>query len=105
QLRSIDNGNNSGAANFGNGSSQSWIIVAGNSIASFATNKFIVDSSAFQNDLAGGYFIVQTNGNSLVLTFVPNNAPSANDAAYYLPSSGVLQIPVSSLTANWSDAD
>jgi autotransporter-associated beta strand protein len=109
QLRSIDDNpsdNNPGAANFGNASSQSWPIAAtAAAITNFAGNKFTVDDTAFLNDLAGGYFIVSTNANSLLLTFVPNHPPSANDAFFYLPPAGALQIPVSSLAAKWTDPD
>ena len=108
QLRSIDgdvNDGNPGAANFGNASAQSWSIAMATNVAGFASNKFVVDDSQFQNDLAGGYFIVTATTNSLQLTFVPNDPPVANDAAFYLPSSGTLQIPISSLAAGWSDPD
>ncbi|HTA95421.1 MAG TPA: hypothetical protein VK769_04785, partial [Verrucomicrobiae bacterium] len=108
QLRSIDNDlndGNPGAADFGNDSAQSWVIATASSITNFAANKFSVDDSLFQNDLAGGYFIVQTNGGSLLLAFVPNNPPSANDVSFYLPRNGVLQISISSLAAQWSDPD
>lgn len=109
QLRSINgnlNDNNPGAANFGNASSQSWpMATAAGSITNFVTNQFTVDDSAFLNDLAGGYFIVTTNTNSLELTFLPNHAPAAADAAFYLPAGGALQIPISALAGNWSDPD
>jgi len=108
QLRSIDNNlndGNPGAADFGNDSAQSWDIALGSSVTNFAAGKFSVDDSAFQNDLAGGYFVVTSNSNSLLLSFVPNHSPSANDVTFYLPRSGILQIPLTMLAAQWSDPD
>jgi autotransporter-associated beta strand protein len=83
QLRSIDlnlNDDTSGAANFGNESSQSWIIAtADGGITNFSANKFIVDASGFQNDLGGGSFTVRTNDNSLLLVFTSRPAPPTID--------------------------
>ena len=79
KLRSIDgnlNDGNPGAADFGNQSSQSWIIVtSAGGITNFSADKFTVDTSAFANDLAGGSFFVQTNGNSLLLVFISRPPP------------------------------
>jgi autotransporter-associated beta strand protein len=79
KLRSIDgnlNDGNPGAADFGNQSSQSWVIAtAAGGITNFSTDKFTVDTSAFANDLAGGTFSVQTNGNSLLLVFTSQPVP------------------------------
>jgi len=109
QLRSIDNNandNNPGAANFGNASSQSWpIATAAGTLAGYAANAFSVDDSGFLNDLAGGYFVVTTNGTSLLLTFIPNNPPSAGNTVLYLPPNGRLQIPLAMLAPHWGDPD
>jgi hypothetical protein len=79
QLRSLDlnlNDGNPGAADFGNQSSESWPIAAAvGGIAGFSADKFIVDTSGFQNDLAGGVFSVQTNGESLLLVFTSRPPP------------------------------
>lgn len=79
QLRSIDQNltdNNSGAADFGNDSSQAWVIAtAAGGVTNFSAEKFSVDASGFANDLAGGSFSVQTNGNSLLLVFTSRPAP------------------------------
>jgi hypothetical protein len=62
--------------NFNAGSNYAWIIAAAaGGIANFSADKFAVDVSAFQNDLAGGSFSVQTNGNSLQLQFTPLPPP------------------------------
>jgi hypothetical protein len=79
QLRSVDNNldpASPGAANFGNDSSPSWpIATAAGGITNFSVDKFSVDASAFANDLAGGKFSVQTNGNSLLLVFTSRPPP------------------------------
>ena len=79
KLRSIDgnlNDANPGAADFGSQSSQTWVIAtAAGGITNFSADKFTVDSSAFANDLTGGTFSVQTNGNSLLLAFISQPPP------------------------------
>ena len=111
QLRSIDgnpNDNLPGAADFGNGSAQTWLVATiSGGISNFSPGKFRVDDSEFANDLCGGYFMIQTNsgGSALLLSFVPNNPPSADDVAVYLSRSGILQIPILTLAANWTDPD
>jgi len=79
KLRSIDgnlNDANPGAADFGNASSQSWCLAtAAGGLTNFSADKFTVDTSAFANDLDGGSFSVQTNGNSLLLAFFSRPAP------------------------------
>jgi hypothetical protein len=53
-----------------------WTIAtASGGVANFSPDKFAVDASAFANDLAGGIFSVQTNGNSLLLTFTSQPSP------------------------------
>ena len=34
---------------------------SGTGVTNFAGNKFAIDGSLFENDLAGGYFFVRTN--------------------------------------------
>jgi len=79
KLRSIDgnlNDGNPGAADFGTDSSQSWVMAtAAGGITNFSADKFTVDTSAFANDLAGGTFSVQTNGNDLLLVFTSQPTP------------------------------
>jgi hypothetical protein len=70
QVQSFDPNGSGVVTNFNANTNYDWVtITAAGGIASFAANKFIVDASLFQNDLAGGYFYVRTNGNSLVLSF------------------------------------
>lgn len=121
QLRSIDanlNDANPGAADFGNDSSQSWLIAtAAGGITNFSADKFVVDTSGFANDLAGGKFSVETNGNSLLLIFTSAPPPPIFESVvfdganlvfigsggissgfYYVLSSTNLSLPI----ANWT---
>jgi hypothetical protein len=53
-----------------------WTIAtAAGGVTNFSADKFAVDPSLFQNDLAGGIFSLQTNGNSLVLLFTAPTPP------------------------------
>jgi hypothetical protein len=64
------------AANFNSNSNYDWMIAtAGGGIVNFATNKFVINSSQFQNSLGIGSFYLHTNGSSLVLSFT-NNLPA-----------------------------
>jgi hypothetical protein len=86
QLRSIDlnlNDDTSGAADFGNESSQSWVIATAAGITNFSADKFTVDASGFQNDLAGGSFSVQTNADSLLLVFTSRPPPPVIDSVAF----------------------
>ena len=63
-------GGGPGAANFNPAISNSWTLVtATGGISGFGSPLFSVDTSAFQNALNGGSFVVDLNGNSLTLDF------------------------------------
>jgi hypothetical protein len=102
-LQSLAGGQLGAVTNFNYNTNFDWVIAtASGGITNFAPNKFAVDTTLFQNDLAGGYFYVRTNGGSLVLSFSNNLPPSAATAAFYRTGS-VMAIPVASLTNGWSD--
>ena len=91
--------------NFNDNTNYNWTIAtAAGGLTNFSANKFTVDSSLFQNDLAGGYFYVQTNASSLILAFTNNHPPSAGAVTLYR-SGGVSAIPLSLLATSWSDPD
>ena len=70
QVQSFDPNGSGEVTNFDAGTNYNWVIGTGTGgITNFSADKFTVDASAFNNDLAGGTFSVQTNGNSLVLVF------------------------------------
>jgi hypothetical protein len=91
--------------NFENTSPYSWVIASATGITNFSASEFSVDSGEFADDLAGGYFFVGTNGNSLTMNFANNHSPAASDVSFYLPPGGVLQIPIATLASHWSDPD
>ena len=82
-----------------------WVIAsAAGGITNFGAAGFTVDTTFFQNDLAGGYFYVRTNANSLALSFTNNHPPAA--ATYTTYSTGsVTAIPIANLLPYWSDPD
>jgi len=94
-----------GLPDFDNNVSYNWVIALGAGVANFAPSKFAVNSSAFADDLAGGYFYVSSSGSSLNLSFTNNHPPVASDVLYYRSAGSTLQIPISALTAHWSDPD
>lgn len=90
--------------NFSFSTNYDWVIATASSISNFNANSFAINSSQFQNDLAGGYFYVHTNGNSLVLSFSNNLPPLAGTVKFYR-SGSVMLIPLTALAAHWSDPD
>ena len=93
------------ATNFAYTTNYDWTIAtAASGLTNFSANAFTVDPSLFANDLAGGYFLVKMNGNSLVLSITNNHPPYAGSTAVYRTSI-VTTIPISTLTNLWSDPD
>jgi hypothetical protein len=92
-------------ANFTYATNYNWPVAsANNGLTNFAANSFSVDDSLFVNDLRGGYFYTRASGNSLILSFTNNHPPAA--APTSLTRTGItMTIPISSLTALWSDPD
>ena len=75
----------------------------------FDPAKFVVDTSQFANDLAGGAFAVTTDGSNLQVVCTPNHAPVANATSYSF-ANGVsikpFDVPIVTFLAdNTSDAD
>jgi autotransporter-associated beta strand protein len=57
---------------FNTTASNSWTLAtASGGVLNFDSAKFSVDASAFSNDFTGGSFLVATQGNSLVLNYLP----------------------------------
>jgi hypothetical protein len=105
QLSSFGVGGPGLATNFSFNTNYDWVIAtAGGGIVNFSSDKFSVNNSQFQNDLAGGYFYVRSNSNSLVLSFTNNHPPAAGITTLYR-SGSTMAIPVSTLAAHWSDPD
>lgn len=69
------NGSSPGpAANFNINSNYVWTIASGGSISGFDTNKFEIDTTAFQNPIGSGRFSLEPSGGNLLLrfTFIPD---------------------------------
>jgi hypothetical protein len=100
---SFDPNNTGMVTNFNNNTNYSWTFATtAGGIANFNANAFTVNDSLFANDLAGGYFYVSTNGNSLLLVFTNNSPPAAGVTMVYRTGS-TMMIPIASLTNTWSD--
>jgi len=104
RLQSFANGQIDNVTNFNADTHYDWVIATAGSLSGFDPAKFAVDTSFFGNDLAGGYFYVHTNANSLVLSFTNNHPPAA--ATYTLFQSRTGQaVPIATLATNWTDPD
>jgi hypothetical protein len=80
-LQSFDPNGSGLTTNFNPALNYDWPIASATAITNFVVNKFVVDSSLFQNNLAGGFFYVHTNNNSLVLSFTNGNPAVALNLA------------------------
>ena len=93
------------ATNFNSASNYTWTIATTLlGVTGFTTNKLVVDTSAFTNDLAGGYFSVglATNGTSVNLRFTGNTGPSASPATFTRTVNTSIRIPIISLLTNYT---
>jgi hypothetical protein len=76
QIESFDPNGSGLVTNFNSSSNYVWkVATATGGIVNLSADKFTVDASLFQNNLAGGSFSVTTNANSLVLVFTPQPPP------------------------------
>ena len=94
KLVSLTSSNTSGpAANFNQTASNSWTLAtASGGLLNFDAAKFTVDATAFSNSFAGGSFLVATQGNSLVLNYLPPPTvilTSPTPGASFLPSATI----------------
>ena len=79
------------ADNFQSNGNYDWVIATGGSIANFATNAFVINSSQFDNNLGAGSFYLHTAGNSLVLSFT-NNLPPPVPVAINFTANGANDV-------------
>jgi hypothetical protein len=80
------------------------IATATDGVTNFAANKFVLNDSAFSNDLAGGVFSIEEG--SLKVRFTPNHAPVAATVTNTRAPNLSLKINLSNLLATaTSDAD
>jgi autotransporter-associated beta strand protein len=92
------------AVNFNNNTNYSWTIVSvTDSVTNFDASKFTLNYSAVSNDLAGGYFFLQSG--SLKVSFTNNHPPTAAPATFLRSKGLPLKISLAALATNWSDLD
>lgn len=105
QVQSLGPAGSGWVTNFNADTNYDWTVsTAAGGIANFDAGKLGVDTSPFQNDLAGGYFYVRNNGNALILSFTNNHPPVAATYWTYAPAAG-LALAITNLAGNWSDPD
>lgn len=76
------NGSSPGlAANFNFNSNYVWTIASGGGISGFDTNKFEIDTAAFQSPIGLGRFSLEQSGGNLLLrfTFIPDELAVATE--------------------------
>jgi autotransporter-associated beta strand protein len=88
--------------NFNNNTNYLWTIASG-AVTNFKANAFKFDTSQFSNDLAGGFFLVQTG--ALQVVFTNNHPPAAAPMTVARSNGAPLKIPIASVATNWSDPD
>ncbi len=105
QVHSFDPYGSGLVTNFNAATNYDWTVVAASGgLAGYSVGAVAVDTSLFQNDLAGGYFYMRSNAGALVLSFTNNHPPVAATNWVYATPKGVA-IPLSTLARTWSDAD
>jgi uncharacterized repeat protein (TIGR01451 family) len=108
-LASFSGGSPGLAANFNRDTNYTWTIATtSRGVSGFATNDFVVDSSQFTNDLAGGYFLValSPDGATVNVVFTNNHRPVASPASYGRAWGTSMRIAVADLLTNFtSDPD
>ncbi len=106
-LASLNGGSAGPAANFDFDTGYAWTIAATTrGILNFDPAQFVVDTSAFENDLAGGIFNVTTNGTNLVVAFLPNHPPVMQPLALGRAWGTAMRIPIAFVLTNaTSDPD
>jgi fibronectin-binding autotransporter adhesin len=94
------------AANFNNAQSYTWAIAtASGGITGFDTNVFNLNVNSFSNAVGAGVFRLEQSGNSIVLRFIANQAPIANNLTAATITNQPVGIPAVKLLNRASDAD
>ena len=103
KLASLNGSSPGAAANFNNASNYTWTIATTTrGVIGWTTNQVIVDTSAFTNDLAGGYFTVITNGSSVNLVYTGNLPPVAYPLVLGRAVGTSLKISIPLILTNYS---
>jgi autotransporter-associated beta strand protein len=88
--------------NFNNNATYLWTIASG-TVINFNASAFKFDASHFSNDLAGGFFLIQTG--ALQVVFTNNHPPAAAPMTVVRSNGAPLKIPIASVATHWSDPD
>jgi len=103
RLISLDGNGSAGLiTNFNNNTNYLWTIASG-TVTNFNANAFKFDTLQFSNDLAGGFFLVQTG--ALQVVFTNNHSPAAAPMTVVRSNGAPLKIPIANVATNWSDPD
>jgi hypothetical protein len=102
RLGSLNGGSAGPAANFNNNSNYTWTIATTTRVLEFDPAKFVVDTGAFSNDLAGGTFTIATNGNAVEMVFAPNHPPDAFPILLSRAWGTAMRIPISNVLTNFT---
>jgi uncharacterized repeat protein (TIGR01451 family) len=109
QLASLNGGLPGLATNFNYDTSFVWTIATTTrGVDGFAPDKFLFDTTAFTNDLAGGTFsaALSADGKSVNVVFSPNHGPTANPINYSRAHGTFLRIAIPNILTNYtSDID
>ncbi|HXF09181.1 MAG TPA: hypothetical protein VN625_00240, partial [Desulfuromonadaceae bacterium] len=93
------------AANFNYSSNYTWkIATTTRGVENFATNKIVIDSSSFTNDLHGGYFkvVLGSDGSSVDLVYIGNSGPVANPIFLARALNTSLKISIDNIITNYT---
>jgi hypothetical protein len=104
-LASYSGGNPGPASGWSSTNTYTWTLAtAADGVLNFAADKFVVDSSAFTNDLAGGTFAVTSDGYSVYLVYTPHPAPVALPMSIGRAWGTFLHISIPMLLSNYTAA-
>jgi hypothetical protein len=104
-LASYNGGSPGPAAGWSYTNTYTWTLAtAADGVLNFAADKFVVDTSAFTNDLAGGTFSVTSDGYSVYLVYTPHPTPVALPVSIGRAWGTFLHISIPMLLSNYTAA-
>lgn len=96
----------SGLANFDPNRSYAWTIATATpGVGGFFNDSFVIDTTQFSNDLAGGSFSVSGGGPGIAVVFTPHSDPVAQPATVCRARGQPLAISIAALVPLWSSPD
>lgn len=108
-VTSYDGSSPGNAAGFNYNSNYTWTVASTTrGVLGFSADKFVLNTSSFANDLAGGTFSVALSGDglSVIVVFTPNHAPVASPVPMGRAWGTFLRIPIATIISDYtSDVD